>query len=83
MKAFLENIEELIFVVNEVNEGGFTAIEGNIGLVAMGDTEASLHAAIREEVVKFFRGKFSGIVRVRTFTDTILSIAPSHVGVAH
>lgn len=77
MKALSEDIKELIFVVYEAEGNGFTAIEGNIGLVVMGTSEASLRDAIREQVATFFKGKFSGIVRVRTFTDTILSITPS------
>lgn len=76
MKAFLENISELVFVVCEANGGAFTAIEGNLGLIAMGDSEESLHTAIREQVNTFFKGRFSGIVRVRTFTDTVLSTTP-------
>ncbi|MBK1440499.1 hypothetical protein JHJ32_10920 [Parapedobacter sp. ISTM3] len=76
MKKLLGKINELIFVIYRREGGGFTAIEGNFGLVAMGDDELSLKSAVRCQVIEFFKGDFSGTVRLRSFTDTVLTIQP-------
>lgn len=69
--------QELIFVVFDGYEGGYTALEGNVGLMAMANDEQSLNEAIMQAINAHFKGAFEGILRIRRFTDTIVTIAPS------
>lgn len=69
-------IKELIFLVLDGCESGYIAIEGNLNLTAKGKDEASLCEAIKEVVNAHFDGSFEGIVRVRTFRDTIFTMNP-------
>ncbi|MFC7524631.1 hypothetical protein ACFQRK_11775 [Parapedobacter sp. GCM10030251] len=77
MKKFWNNIKELIFVVYKTDDGGLTAIEGNVGLIARGDDEASLESDVRFQVAEFFGKDFTCTVRLRWFTDVVLTIKPS------
>ncbi|MFC3197825.1 hypothetical protein ACFOET_09395 [Parapedobacter deserti] len=77
MKNFW-NIKELIFVVYKRDDGGFTALEANVGLAVMADDEASLTTAARLRVAEFFEGKFSSTVRLRSFRDTVFTIQPNN-----
>ena len=65
--------EELIFVVYEGYEDGYTAVEGNVGLVAMGKDPESLKDSILAVVDQHFSNSFNGIIRMRTFTDRIIT----------
>lgn len=80
MGNFWDNIKELIFVVYKADDGSLTAIEGNVGLVARGDDEASLESAVRFQVTEFFGEDFACTVRLRSFTDVVLTITPSNRG---
>ncbi|WP_257666888.1 hypothetical protein [Parapedobacter tibetensis] len=66
---------ELIFVLFEGYEGGYTAIEGNVGLVAMGDDDTTLEEAVRYEVEKYYGGTYHGVIRIRKLMDKVITIA--------
>lgn len=67
-------IKELIFIVLDGCKSGYIAIEGNLNLTARGKDEHSLCEAIKEVVNTHFEGSFEGIVRVRMFRDTIITV---------
>ncbi|RQP15268.1 MAG: hypothetical protein EAS52_15720 [Parapedobacter sp.] len=63
---------ELIFVVFDGREGGYVAVEGNIGLVAMGDDDDKLQEAVCQEVNSYYKGTFEGTISIRRFVDKIV-----------
>ena|GEM_PF-3463226 len=71
---FGENVDDdLVFILFDAEES-YTAIEGRFGLVAFGDTMEGLQAAIIERVNEYFGGRYEGNIRIRQFTDTVISV---------
>ena len=65
---------ELIFVIMEGFEGGRVAIEGNIGLVAFGESTTDLTADVIFKVEQYFQTGFDGLIRLREFKDTLIEL---------
>lgn len=65
---------EVIFVVEEAPEGGFTARALGVSIVTEADTLAELHAQVRDAVqCHFDDGRAPKVIRLHFVRDEVIS----------
>jgi hypothetical protein len=67
-------MEELIFVVEEAPEGGFTARALGVSIFTEADTVPQLHAQVRDAVsCHFEEGQAPKVIRLHFVRDEVIS----------
>ena len=69
-----ELVNELVFVVVDVQDDGKAAIEGRYGIVAFADNFDDLKSEIVDKVQEHFHSQFKGKIRTRQFVDTVINV---------
>lgn len=75
--SFVENgelVDELVFVVVDVQDDGKAAIEGRYGIIAFADNFDDLKSEIVDKVQEHFDSQFKGQIRTRQFVDTVINV---------
>jgi hypothetical protein len=71
----LSSVSDLIFVVEEAPEGGFTARALGVSIFTEADTVAELHAQIRDAVqCHFDEGEAPKVVRLHFVREELLAV---------
>ena len=72
---FMANDLELLFIIEEADEGGYVARAVGVGIITEGDTLDDLRVNIREAVeCHYDEGKAPRIVRLHFVRDEVLTV---------